>query len=116
MKKFTDYYINYSNVLKHAIVGFEFEFYTEKPYYKLLELFNRELKPIKVHGFRKYHSSFTPDAMNFKIEPDLSGGIRLVELITGPMQYPDCKIIMLKIIHNFFFIFIINFFIYIIPC
>lgn len=97
MKKFSDYYINYSNILKHAVVGFEFEFYTEKPYYKLLEYFNRELKPIKTHGFRKYHSSFTPDAMNFKLEPDLSGGNQLIELITGPMQYPDCKIVMLKI-------------------
>jgi len=98
MKTFSDYYINYNNILKNAIVGFEFEFYTSKPYYKLLEMFNRELSPIKVHGFRKYHSSFKPDAYNFKVEPDLSGGIDLVELITGPMHYPDCKIIMLKIL------------------
>jgi len=97
MKKFSDYFINYSNILQHAIVGFEFEFYTEKPYYKLLELFNYELSPIRVHGFRKYHSSFVPDALNFKIEPDLSGGVRLVELITGPMPYPDCKIVLLQI-------------------
>jgi hypothetical protein len=98
MKSFSDYYINYNNILKNAVVGFEFEFYTSKPYYKLLELFNRELNPIKVHGFRKYHSSFKPDAENFKIEPDLSGGIDLVELVTGPLPYPDCKIIMLKIL------------------
>lgn len=97
MKKFSDYYINYSTILQHAVVGFEFEFYSEKPYYKLLEYFNRELNPIKVHGFRKYHSSFEPDAVNFKIEPDLSGGVTLIELITGPMPYPDCKIVMLKI-------------------
>lgn len=98
MKNFSDYYINYSNILKNSVVGFEFEFYTDKSYYKLLELFNRELKPIKVHGFRKYHSSFKPDENNFKIEPDLSGGIGLIELITGPLKYPDCKIIMLKIL------------------
>jgi len=98
MKNFSDYYINYNNILKNAIVGFEFEFYTSKPYYKLLELFNRELSPIKVHGFRKYHSAFKPDEENFKIEPDLSGGIDLVELVTGPIPYPDCKIVMLKIL------------------
>jgi hypothetical protein len=98
MKSFSDYYINYNNILKNVVVGFEFEFYTSKPYYKLLELFNRELNPIKVHGFRKYHSSFKPDSENFKIEPDLSGGIDLVELVTGPMSYPDCKIVMLKIL------------------
>lgn len=98
MKKFSDYYVNYSNILQHAIVGYEFEFYTEKPYYKLLELLNLELNPIKTHGYRKYHSSFKPDAMNFKIEPDLSGGVTMIELITGPMPYPDCKIILLKIL------------------
>jgi hypothetical protein len=98
MKNFSDYYINYNNILKNAVVGFEFEFYTAKPYYKLLEILNRELSPKKVHGFRKYHSSFKPDEDNFKIEPDLSGGIDLVELVTGPMPYPDCKIIMLKVL------------------
>lgn len=98
MKKFSDYYINYSEILKHAIVGFEFEFYTDKPYYKLLEILNYELKPIKVHGFKVYHSSFTPDEKNFKIEVDNSGGSDMLELITGPLPYPDCKITMLKIL------------------
>lgn len=98
MQNFSDYYINYNNIIKNAIVGFEFEFFTNKPYYKLLENFNRELAPIKIHGFRKYHSDFTPDAENFKIEPDQSGGADMVELITGPMEYPDCKIILLKIL------------------
>lgn len=97
MKKFSDYYLNYSNIMKHAVVGFEFEFYCDKSYYKLLEYFNRELSPIKLHGFRKYHSDFVPDSQNFKVEPDLSGGVQLIELITGPIQYPDCKIVMLKI-------------------
>lgn len=98
MKNFSDYYINQHEILKNAIVGFEFEFYTSKSYYKLLEIFNRELSPIKIHGFRKYHSSFKPDEKNFKIEPDLSGGKSLIELVTGPIPYPDCKIIMLKIL------------------
>lgn len=79
-------------------MGFEFEFYTKKPYYKLLELLNRELSPIKTWGRRKYHSEMKPDSMNFKIEPDLSGGVDLVELITGPMSYVDAKIILLKIL------------------
>ena len=98
MKKFSYKYINYHNILKNAVIGFEFEFYTSKSYYKLLELLNRELSPIKTWGFRKYHSSFVPDDKNFKIEPDLSGGIDLVELVTGPMNYVDSKIILLKIL------------------
>ena len=98
MKKFSSRYINYFNILKNSVIGLEFEFYTKRPYYKLLELLNRELHPIKVWGFRKYHSSFKPDKDNFKIEPDLSGGVDLVELVTGPMPYVDAKIIMLKIL------------------
>lgn len=99
MKKFSNYYINYHNILKNSIIGFEFEFYTSKSYYKLLEVLNRELSPIKVWGFRKYHSDFKPDDKNFKIEPDLSGGNDMIELITGPMNYTDSKIILLKILN-----------------
>lgn len=98
MDKFTNKYINNWDILVKSIIGFEFEFYTERPYYKLLELLNRELYPIKVHGARKYHSSIKVDENNFKIEPDLSGGYDMVEMITGPIHYNDSKIILLKIL------------------
>lgn len=98
MEKFTDKYINNWDILTKAIIGFEFEFYTERSYYKLLELLNRELYPTKVHGFRKYHSKMEVDEDNFKIEPDLSGGYDMVELITGPLHYVDSKIVLLKIL------------------
>lgn len=98
MKVYSNEYITDFNKLKNAIIGFEFEFYTERSYYKLLELLNNVLSPIKVHGFRKYHSKFKPDENNFKIEPDLSGGPELVELITGPLPYVNAKIILLKIL------------------
>ena len=98
MKKFSSKYINYYNIMKYAVIGFEFEFYTKVSYYKLLELLNRELYPIKTWGQRKYHSDMKPDEMNFKIEPDLSGGVDLVELITGPLKYVDSKVILLKIL------------------
>jgi len=67
-------------------------------FYKTLELLNKELSPVKVHGFRQYHSDFTPDAQNFKIEPDLSGGSNMVELVTGPMDYNDAKYYLIKIL------------------
>ena len=98
MKVFSNEYINDFEKLKNAVVGFEFEFYTDRSYYKLLELLNNQLKPITVAGYRKYHSSFKPDENNFKIEPDLSGGPDMVELITGPMPYVNAKIILLKIV------------------
>jgi hypothetical protein len=67
-------------------------------YYKTLEILNDELKPVKVWGFRQYHSDFTPDENNFKIEPDLSGGSNMVELVTGPLNFYDAKYYLIKII------------------
>jgi len=98
MDKFTNKYIGYFDILKKAIIGYEFEFYTDKSFYKLLELLNRELAPIKVWGKRKYHSDTEVDEYNFKIEPDLSGGPNMVELITGPMPYNNAKLILLKVL------------------
>ena len=63
-----------------------------------MELLNKELAPVKVHGFRQYHSDFKPDDKNFKIEPDLSGGSNMVELVTGPMHYNDAKFYLIKIL------------------
>lgn len=98
MRKFSNHYINDFSILEKSKIGFEFEFYTDKSYYKLLEYLNRELSPIKVSGFKKYHSSFEPSENHFKIEPDLSGGLSLVELITGPLNYVNAKVILLKIL------------------
>jgi len=98
MKKFSNEYLNDFNKLKNSIVGFEFEFYTNKSYYKLMEYLGNELNPVKIHGFRQYHSKFKPDEDNFKIEPDLSGGYDMVELITGPIPYVNSKIVLLKIL------------------
>lgn len=99
MKKYSEKFINNSNILKFARVGYEFEFYMKNlSYYKTLELINQYLSPVKVWGFRQYHSDFTPDNKNFKIEPDLSGGANMVELVTGPMEYFEAKFYLVKIL------------------
>lgn len=99
MKKYSDKFLDQSNILKLAVVGFEFEFYLkELSYYKTLELLNQELNPVKVWGFRQYHSNFLPDENNFKIEPDLSGGSNMVELVTGPLSFYDAKYYLIKIL------------------
>ena len=99
MKKYSDKFLNQTNKLKKARVGFEFEFYMKDiSFYKTLELLNQELSPVKVWGFRQYHSDFTPDEKNFKIEPDLSGGSNMVELVTGPLDYYDAKYYLIKIV------------------
>jgi hypothetical protein len=99
MKKYSDKFINQNNKLGKTKIGFEFEFYlSELSYYKTLEILNQELKPVKVWGFRQYHSSFVTDDKNFKIEPDLSGGSNMVELVTGPLSYYDAKYYLVKIL------------------
>jgi hypothetical protein len=98
MRKYSDKFLNDSNKLKTSKVGMEFEFYMKDlSYYKTLEMLNKELAPVKVWGFRQYHSNFTPDKDNFKIEPDLSGGSNMVELVTGPLDYYDAKYYLIKI-------------------
>lgn len=100
MRKYSDKFLNHSGELKDARVGFEFEFYMKDlSYYKTLELLNKDLSPVKVWGFRQYHSDFTPDENNFKIEPDLSGGSNMVELVTGPLNFYDAKYYLIKIIN-----------------
>lgn len=99
MKKYSEKFIHEFSKLNQAKVGFEFEFYMKDlSFYKTLELLNKELSPVLVHGFRQYHSDFTPDEKNFKIEPDLSGGSNMVELVTGPMQYQMAKYYLIKIL------------------
>ena len=106
MKKYSDKFINQSSKLKHARIGFEFEFYMKDlSFYKTLEMLNVDLAPVKVWGFRQYHSDFTPDENNFKIEPDLSGGSNMVELVTGPLDYYDAKYYLVKIIIFFSYVF-----------
>lgn len=100
MKRYSDKFLNQSGKLKKATIGFEFEFYVRDiSFYKTLELLNVELDPVKVWGFRTYHSDFTPDENNFKIEPDLSGGSNMVELVTGPLDYFNAKYYLIKIIN-----------------
>jgi len=99
MKKYSEKFLNDSEYLKFARIGFEFEFFMKDlSFYKTLELLNQYLSPVKVWGFRKYHSDFTPDSKNFKIEPDLSGGANMVEMVTGPLDYFEAKFYLNKIL------------------
>lgn len=99
MEKYSDKFLNQIDKLKNAKVGFELEFYMkDMSFYKTLEMLNQALEPVKVWGFREYHSGFTPDDKNFKIEPDLSGGSNMVELVTGPLDYLDAKYYLIKIV------------------
>ena len=95
IKKFSDRF-SVAKETAGAIVGMEFEFYSNHSYYKTLELLNVRLRPVNVHGVGQYHSDLNVDADNFKIEPDMSGGPDMVELITGPMEYHEAKNMLVK--------------------
>ena len=97
MEKFSDKYINNFNILNNAIIGFEFEFYCDKPYHKLLEYLNRELYPVVTYGYRVYHSSGKVTANRWKFESDLSLGPSGIEIVGGPLPYVNAKIYLLKV-------------------
>ena len=99
MKRFSDKYINDFNILKDAILGFEFEFYMKDlSYYKTLEILNQYLDPVKVYGYRIYHPDDKPDHNKFLLTPDLSGGTNMVEVVTGPMEYYQARIYLVKML------------------
>jgi hypothetical protein len=99
MKKFSEKYINNYKDLSVMKVGLEFEFYsTEISYFKMLEILNNSFHPVKVHGFKTYHSDYNPIGDNFKLERDLSGGSDMIELITSPMDFFKAKFYLIKIL------------------
>jgi hypothetical protein len=99
MKKYSEKFINNSDILKKSIIGMEFEFYmTDLSFYKTLEILNQYLDPVCVYGFREYHSGFVTTDKNWKIEPDLSLGSFGLEIITGPMDYYTAKFYLIKML------------------
>lgn len=100
MRKYSDKFLNDSKLLQNSVIGFEFEFYSNSiSYYKMLELLNNYLSPVKVEGFRVYHpDGIMPSDTKFILTPDLSGGSNMIELITGPMEYNQAKYYLIKIL------------------
>jgi len=84
-------------ILYSAVVGFEFEFYSERPRKEIAKELGRILRKEIVVG-EVYHSDLViaPDA--FKLEPDFSGGTKMNELITCPMGYQEAVAVATKIL------------------
>lgn len=83
------------SVLNASQIGIEFEFYSnlsiEETQKQLAELLKR-----KIRLEDKAHSDFQPSAEVFKMEPDMSGGKGLIELVTGAMPYRNARIVIQK--------------------
>lgn len=87
---------NDSNILKNALVGVEFEFYSNyTPEETATHLKKLLGKKIRVES--KAHSDFEVTKDEFKLEPDMSGGANLVELVTGAQPYFEARIMIINI-------------------
>jgi len=76
-------------------LGFEFEFYSNQNRNDIAENLGKVLGK-KVLVFGKYHSNFKPTDKIFKLEPDYSGGSKMVEFITGPLPYFEAIPILIR--------------------
>jgi len=82
----------YQDVLQKSMIGFEFEFYSDHSIGETKKLLEVILKK-KIVVEDKAHSDFIPTSSEFKIEPDFSGGQELLELVTGPLDYTEARLI-----------------------
>jgi hypothetical protein len=98
MKSFNSRFINSWKELQHSKVGIEFEFYSNFSFIKTLEVLNNTFSPIEIWAFNQYHSDFDVTDKKFKIEPDYSGGSNMIELITGPLNWIDARVIIIKML------------------
>ena len=84
-------------ILNASQIGVEFEFYSnlslEETQKSLAELLGR-----KIQLEDKAHSDFQPSAEVFKMEPDMSGGKGLIELVTGALPYRNARLMIMKML------------------
>jgi len=92
--------------LERALIGIEFEFYSNLSLEKTAESLSKKLNkriviPYSLNDIQNpkplYHSPITPTEDIFKIEPDYSGGPDMREMITGPLKYKEAKDIIIKV-------------------
>lgn len=88
---------NRAEILNASLCGVEFEFYSKLG----LEETTKQLEKLLGRSISietKAHSDFEPTDKEFKIEPDMSGGKGLMELVTGAMPYRNARILMIKVL------------------
>lgn len=84
-------------ILAGVVVGMEFEFYSNKSRTEISKEIGAAVKK-KIKVGEMYHSETQIGDNTWKIEPDFSGGIRMVELITEPMPYHEAMACMFKVL------------------
>ena len=99
METFNKNFIDNWKDLQNAKIGMEFEWFSNFSYIKTIELLNLEFSPIEVWGFNHYHSDFEVTDKSWKIEPDYSGGSDMVELISGPTDWVEARLLLIRVLN-----------------
>lgn len=88
--------LNDASILQNALIGVEFEFYSN---FSASETANKLAKLLgkKIHVETKAHSDFEVTQDEFKIEPDMSGGAKLLELVTGALPYFAARLMIINV-------------------
>ena len=84
-------------ILNGVVLGFEFEFYTNKTKQEISKEVGAIVKK-KIKVGEMYHSETEVGESVWKVEPDFSGGIRMNELITEPMPYLEAIACLYKVL------------------
>ena len=85
-------------ILLDSLVGVEFEFYSNKSPEDTAKELGILLKK-KVRLEDKAHSDFKPTDKEFKLEPDMSGGKGLMELVTGALPYENTRLMIINVLN-----------------
>lgn len=93
-------------ILNSARLGLEFEFYSSMDVIETARSLSAVLKkrvvvPMALSNIQEpkplYHSPVQPSSTIFKLEPDYSGGKKMCELVTGPMNYVEARNTIIKV-------------------
>ena len=95
-----------TEILDAARVGLEFEFYSSMEVVETARDIAKYLKkrvvvPMAMSSIKEpkplYHSPVQPSSTIFKLEPDYSGGKKMCELVTGPLDYSEARDVIIKV-------------------
>lgn len=90
-------WLDQRDILSSAVIGFEFEFFSNLSRKDVADQISR-LCNKRVIPINRYHSKLSVNAHQWKVEPDFSGGMKMHELITGPMSYDEARIHLFRIL------------------
>ena len=85
------------DILLNSQAGVEFEFYSNHSVEETAKMLEKHLGR-KMQVEDKAHSDFVPTDKIFKLEPDMSGGAGLIEMVTGPMPYTDVRLLLIRML------------------